>query len=414
MAQRIRRYKCTNVLDHQNDSEVLGMADTGDECPPLHSLDSFDEKNRPTSASNWCGWSTSSFEISPAGGRCVWKSKIGRSSDVKLEGVQTEISSHIQKAQAIWIAPDECTWSKASSPIPGQEHLSKPLLSAEDWLGTSICSNGKQQSQGGEPLSAAERSMRSKHNDGIGFGKEALRIIHEESEFEVQQTLWALDIIGNTRDTWLWRGDFMKPNQCSQGTAAGVKWTNVDYLSCFLTATSLPKEVPIMHMRKSFNPLVNKVAPAGNLQGQIPYTEGLTNMEPNTLWRKLLLREHEEYAFSGTQVRVCMGQQPGALNGDRIVQPLLATGLGKKATFQDSTRTDNPSWFPFEEVAFTGDTLQASDELRSIDDTKKSIDNTAKHEERVQFHTALRPAVYCKLALALAKNAGRSRKTEEQ
>ena len=66
-----------------------------------------------------------------------------------------------------------------------------------------------------------------------------------------------------------------------------------------------------------------------------------------------------------------MGQQPGALNSERIVQPLLATGLGKKATFQDSTRTDNPSWFPFEEVAFTGDTLQASDKLKSIDDTKK-------------------------------------------
>ncbi len=47
MAQRIRRYKCTNVLDHQNDSEVLRMADTGDECPPLHSLDSFDERIDP-------------------------------------------------------------------------------------------------------------------------------------------------------------------------------------------------------------------------------------------------------------------------------------------------------------------------------------------------------------------------------
>ena len=28
---------------------------------------------------------------------------------------------------------------------------------------------------------------------------------------------------------------------------------------------------------------------------------------------------------------------------------------------------------------------------------------TAKYEERVQLHTALRPAVYCKLVLALAK-----------
>ena len=48
-------------------------------------------------------------------------------------------------------------------------------------------------------------------------------------------------------------------------------------------------------------------------------------------------------------------------------------------------------------------------------DTKTSMSNrTAKYEERVPLHTALRPAVYCKLALALAKDAGHSRRTEEQ
>ena len=37
-------------------------------------------------------------------------------------------------------------------------------------------------------------------------------------------------------------------------------------------------------------------------------------------------------------------------------------------------------------------------------DTKASMSNrTAKYEGRVQLHTALRPAVYCKLVLALAK-----------
>ena len=46
-------------------------------------------------------------------------------------------------------------------------------------------------------------------------------------------------------------------------------------------------------------------------------------------------------------------------------------------------------------------TEQASDKLRRIDDTKRSMSNrTAEYEERVQLHTALQPAVYCKLALA--------------
>ena len=55
-----------------------------------------------------------------------------------------------------------------------------------------------------------------------------------------------------------------------------------------------------MHTRKDFNPFVSEVAPEGSLQGfQIPYIEG---------------------------------RQPGALNSNRAMQPLLATGLGKRGS----------------------------------------------------------------------------------
>ena len=47
---------------------------------------------------------------------------------------------------------------------------------------------------------------------------------------------------------------------------------------------------------------------------------------------------------------------------------------------------------------------QAAGKLRRIDDTKESMsDRTAKYEERVQLHTALQPAVCCKIALAWPK-----------
>ena len=62
MAQRMRRYERTEVLDHQSGSEGLEEAGTGDECSPLHFIDIFDGKNRPMNAMDWCGWSTSSFE----------------------------------------------------------------------------------------------------------------------------------------------------------------------------------------------------------------------------------------------------------------------------------------------------------------------------------------------------------------
>ena len=48
-------------------------------------------------------------------------------------------------------------------------------------------------------------------------------------------------------------------------------------------------------------------------------------------------------------------------------------------------------------------------------DTKRSMSNrTAKYEKRVQLHATLQPAVHCKLALALDKDAGHCRATEEQ
>ena len=70
MSETIQR---TEVLGHQSGSEVLETADTGDECSPPHFVDIFDGKNRPMSrAMDWCGWSTSSFERSPAGCSCAW------------------------------------------------------------------------------------------------------------------------------------------------------------------------------------------------------------------------------------------------------------------------------------------------------------------------------------------------------
>ena len=56
-------------------------------------------------------------------------------------------------------------------------------------MGTSSCSSGKQQTQGSEPLSAAERSLLMEHNNGIAVVKEVLRIIHEVNEFEASN--WA-------------------------------------------------------------------------------------------------------------------------------------------------------------------------------------------------------------------------------
>ena len=102
-----------------------------------------------------------------------------------------------------------------------------------------------------------------------------------------------------------------------------------------------------MHTQEDFNRFVIKVAPEGSLQGfKIPYIEDLINMEPCTLWSRFLAKEGEEYAFSGPQVRDCMGQQPGALSSKRALQPLFTTGLGKEAVSQCGVRMDNSSWPP--------------------------------------------------------------------
>ena len=189
-------------------------------------------------AMEWCGWTASSFEKFPAGCMCGWKCKCGRSKDVKLESVQTEIFNHMQRAQATWIALDCCISTKASSPIPGQEHPPKPLRSAEDLRGEaelepSSCSSGKQQTQSSKPLSAAERSLLVKHNDSIEFVGDALEIIHEAIKFVVQQ----LRIIENPKNSWLWSSDFMEPSQWSQDTADAEEWADVDYRSCFWEAS---------------------------------------------------------------------------------------------------------------------------------------------------------------------------------
>ena len=53
---------------------------------------------------------------------------------------------------------------------------------------------------------------------------------------------------------------------------------------------------------------------------------------------------------------------------------------------------------------------KAPGKLRRSDDTKASMSNrTAKYEERVQLHTALRPAVCCKLAMLCPKMQATSR-----
>ena len=219
------------VLDVPSNSEEQEESDTDDECLPPHFVDIFAGKNRPMSrAMEWCGWTTSSFEKVPAECGCIWaECKCGKSKDVKLESVQTEVFNQMRRAQATWIALDCRTLTKASIPIPGQKHPPKPLRSAEDLWGKarlepSSSSTGVQQTQGNEPLSAAERSLLLEQNDLIAFVEEALKIIHEANEgAEVRQ----LGIIENPRKSWLWDFDFMKMSQWSLDTAEDEEWTDV-------------------------------------------------------------------------------------------------------------------------------------------------------------------------------------------
>ena len=58
--------------------------------------------------------------------------------------------------------------------------------------------------------------MLLEHNDLIAFVEEALKIIHETNEFNVQQ----LGIIENPEKSWLWCFDFTESSQWSQDIAA--------------------------------------------------------------------------------------------------------------------------------------------------------------------------------------------------
>ena len=123
-------------------------------------------------------------------------------------------------------------------------------------------------------------------------------------------------------------------------------------------ASSLPREVPLMHTQENSNRFVIKVAPEGSLQGfQIPYIEDLIHIEPCTLRGKPLLKERKECAFSEPQFRAYMGQQPGGLSSKRTPQPLPTTGLEEEAAFQSGIQMANASWLPSDGVAFTRDTM---------------------------------------------------------
>ena len=129
-----------------------------------------------------------------------------------------------------------------------------------------------------------------------------------------------------------------------------------------ISAASLPREMPLMHTQEDFNHFVLKAAPEGSLQGsQFSDIEDLINMESCTLWGKFLLKELEEGAFSGHQVRVCLGQQPGAPSSKGGMQPLLATGIViKEAASQCGVRLTSASQLPSDKVAFTEDMLSSA------------------------------------------------------
>ncbi len=193
-------------------------------------------RNKPTSrAMEWCGWATSSREKSSAECGCTRaECKGGKSKDVKLESVQTEVFNQMRKAQATWITLGCRTLTKVSTPIPGQRHPPKPLRSIQDlWdkarREPSSSSTGVQLTQANEPLSAAERSLLLEQDDPITFVEGALRVIHEANEdAKVRQ----LGIIENPMNSWLCDFDFMKTSQWSVDTADDERWTDADHVSC--------------------------------------------------------------------------------------------------------------------------------------------------------------------------------------
>ena len=111
-----------------------------------------------------------------------------------------------------------------------------------------------------------------------------------------------------------------------------------------------------MHKQEDFNSFVIKATPESSLRSfRIPCIKDLINMEPCTLWGKFLLGKREEDAIPGPQVRTCVGQQPGALDSKRTIQPLPSAERGKEVAFQYDIRMTSASWLPFDEVAFTDD-----------------------------------------------------------
>ena len=207
----------TRVLDVPSGSKDREEPDTDGERLPPHFVDIFAGKNKPTSrAMEWCGWATSSREKSSAECGCTRaECKGGKSKDVKLESVQTEVFNQMWKAQATWITLGCRTLTKVSTPIPGQRHPPKPLRSIQDlWdkarREPSSSSTGVQLTQANEPLSAAERSLLLEQDDPITFVEGALRVIHEANEdAKVRQ----LGIIENPMNSWLCDFDFMKTSQ---------------------------------------------------------------------------------------------------------------------------------------------------------------------------------------------------------
>ena len=132
-----------------------------------------------------CGWTTRSFERSPAEYGCNWvECKCGEKQGCQFESVQTAVFNQKQ-AQATWIALDCRTLTKTSIPTPGQKHHYEtsptPLRSAENLWGKARLepSNSSSGVWANQPLSAAERSLLLEQNESIAFVEEALKIIHE-------------------------------------------------------------------------------------------------------------------------------------------------------------------------------------------------------------------------------------------
>ena len=117
-AQRVVMLTAPSCREEQRKSEA------DDECRRPHVVDILAGKNRPMSrATNWCGWTTSSFEKFPAVYSCTWSEcKCGQSGDTKSEKEQIETFNQMRRAQAMWSALDCLALTKANTPTPDQQH----------------------------------------------------------------------------------------------------------------------------------------------------------------------------------------------------------------------------------------------------------------------------------------------------